>query len=368
MKQPQGFIHPNHLSHVCKLHKTIYGLKQAPRQWFHTFTAFLQSIGFTFSKSNPSLLFYKKEDTKIYILLYVDDILISGNKHSKIIAFIKELQDRFQLRELGPVSFFLGIQVSRTAAGYFLSQSQYALDILQSAGLADCKPSQTPIAVKTVADAKQFLGSDPRSTGKLLAHCNISQSLDQTLHMLLTLFASICINRPNCISPFSNDYWAADHNDRKSIFGFCTFLGNSLVSWCVKKQATVAKSSTEVEYWALASATSDIIWLRRLLSDFDVEPLLPTILSCDNTSALALANNPSTPTACPCMPCPACPLAAACPACYGLPTYPHSLPACIVPVAPTHLCRIASRSLLNAIARWRLPNVVARWQLPNLAA
>ncbi|PKU87323.1 Retrovirus-related Pol polyprotein from transposon TNT 1-94 [Dendrobium catenatum] len=86
--------------------------------------------------------------------------------------------------------------------------------------------------------------------------------------------------------------WAADSTDHKSVKGFCTYLGSTLISWHVKKQATVAKSSTEAEYRSLSSATSDVIWLRRLAADFLIPQPLPTPMYCDNISALALANNP----------------------------------------------------------------------------
>ncbi|PKU61734.1 Retrovirus-related Pol polyprotein from transposon TNT 1-94 [Dendrobium catenatum] len=100
--------------------------------------------------------------------------------------------------------------------------------------------------------------------------------------------------QPNSLqlTAYSDADWAGDTQDRRSITGFCIFLGKSLISWCVKKQVTVAKSSTEAEYRALSSATSDIIWLRRLLADFHIPQTEPTSLYCDNTSALALAHNP----------------------------------------------------------------------------
>ncbi|PKU84159.1 Retrovirus-related Pol polyprotein from transposon TNT 1-94 [Dendrobium catenatum] len=94
------------------------------------------------------------------------------------------------------------------------------------------------------------------------------------------------------LQTFVDADWAADQTDRKSVTGFCSFLGPNLLSWQVKKQATVSKSSTEAEYRALSSATSDVIWLRRLLAEFHENQLQPTVIHCDNTSALALAKNP----------------------------------------------------------------------------
>ncbi|PKU61897.1 putative mitochondrial protein [Dendrobium catenatum] len=94
------------------------------------------------------------------------------------------------------------------------------------------------------------------------------------------------------LKSFSDADWAGDPLTRKSTTGFCSFLGDTLISWTVKKQKTVSRSSTESEYRALAALSSDIIWLRRLLTDFDIPQNYPTKLYCDNMSAIALANNP----------------------------------------------------------------------------
>ncbi|PKU61534.1 putative mitochondrial protein [Dendrobium catenatum] len=108
-----------------------------------------------------------------------------------------------------------------------------------------------------------------------------------------TLDYGIPISKYNLsLSSFSDADWAGDPISRKSTFGYCSFLGDSLVSWTVKKQTTVARSSTESEYRSLAALTADIIWLRRLLSDFGIHQTTPTDIFCDNTSAIALANNP----------------------------------------------------------------------------
>ncbi|PKU75315.1 Retrovirus-related Pol polyprotein from transposon TNT 1-94 [Dendrobium catenatum] len=108
-----------------------------------------------------------------------------------------------------------------------------------------------------------------------------------------TIDLGIPITRSTLIlRTFSDADWAADPISRKSISGFCTFLGDTLVSWTVKKQTTVSISSTESEYRALAAATADTIWIKRLLSDFSVQHGTPIDIFCDNTSAIALANNP----------------------------------------------------------------------------
>ncbi|PKU76632.1 Retrovirus-related Pol polyprotein from transposon TNT 1-94 [Dendrobium catenatum] len=100
------------------------------------------------------------------------------------------------------------------------------------------------------------------------------------------------VSQVQSIQPYTDSDWAANPNDRRSISGYCAFLGDNLLSWSVKKQPTVARSSTEAEYRALALAASDIMWTRRLISDFNIPCSMPTPLFCDNISALALANNP----------------------------------------------------------------------------
>ncbi|PKU81304.1 Retrovirus-related Pol polyprotein from transposon TNT 1-94 [Dendrobium catenatum] len=108
-----------------------------------------------------------------------------------------------------------------------------------------------------------------------------------------TLHYGLPITKTNLtLKSFSDADWAGDPLTRKSISGYCSFLGETLISWTVKKQRTVSRSSTESEYRALAALTTDIVWLRRLLTEFGISQSYPTDLYCDNMSAIALANNP----------------------------------------------------------------------------
>ncbi|XP_020677694.1 uncharacterized protein LOC110096213 [Dendrobium catenatum] len=127
---------------------------------------------------------------------------------------------------------------------------------------------------------------------------NPSASHSSQLKKLLRYIKGTCglglpIVRSNLLlRTFSDEDWASDPMSRKSTSGFCMFLGDTLVSWTVKKKTTVSRSSTESEYRALASATADTIWIRRLLADFGIKHDPPVDIFCDNMSTIALANNP----------------------------------------------------------------------------
>lgn len=111
MQQPPGFIDSQRPRHVCKLNKAIYGLKQAPRAWFNQLRQFLITLGFRNCKSDTSLFMQNSSTSTTFLLVYVDDIIITGNNSSFITQFIKTLHNRFALKDLGNLSYFLGIEV-----------------------------------------------------------------------------------------------------------------------------------------------------------------------------------------------------------------------------------------------------------------
>ncbi|KAM1307994.1 hypothetical protein ACFX2H_010177 [Malus domestica] len=113
MHQPPGFSDPNYPNHVCKLKKSLYGLKQAPRAWFDKLFQSLQSLGFTQSSSDASL-FVLKAPVLVVVLVYVDDILVSGPDSSACHLFIQKLSSLFPVKDLGPLHYFLGLEVQRT--------------------------------------------------------------------------------------------------------------------------------------------------------------------------------------------------------------------------------------------------------------
>lgn len=139
MYQPEGFADPKLPKHVCKLHKALYGLKQAPRAWFDKSKGVLLSWGFENSTSDVSLFYYKREAQVIYLLVYVDDILLTGNDNHLIKQIVTDLNRKFALKTLGSLSYFLGFEVTRNNRSLLLTQTKYARELLHKAGMADSK-------------------------------------------------------------------------------------------------------------------------------------------------------------------------------------------------------------------------------------
>uniref|UniRef100_A0A2N9GMZ0 Integrase catalytic domain-containing protein n=1 Tax=Fagus sylvatica TaxID=28930 RepID=A0A2N9GMZ0_FAGSY len=149
MTQPQGYVDPQHPSHVCKLIKSIYGLKQAPRAWFESFTTQLLHLGFTASTADSSLFIYKHEKVIAYLLLYVDDIVLTSNTPSYLDKLITQLSAVFDLKDLGSLHYFLGLQVTRSSNGLYLNQAKYAHDLLKKHNMLDSKPAKSPSCPNT---------------------------------------------------------------------------------------------------------------------------------------------------------------------------------------------------------------------------
>ena len=130
--------------HVCRLHKSLYGLKQAPRVWFDRFVSQLLHLGFEASMADSSLFVYHFQHIIIYLLVYVDDIIITGNSSSQVSHLVTALSQAFELKDLGALSYFLGIQIMPSRFRLTLCQSKYASDVLHKFNMENSKPTKTP--------------------------------------------------------------------------------------------------------------------------------------------------------------------------------------------------------------------------------
>ena len=145
MTQPTGYKDPTKPHHVCRLHKALYGLRQAPRAWFERLKGVLLSLGFKNSISDPSLFYFRNCDVELYLLVYVDDIILTGSHAGKVHAVIDQLQKVFSLKTLGSMHYFLGFEIKRSSDGIHLSQMKYTTDLLKRTNMVQCSSSPTPI-------------------------------------------------------------------------------------------------------------------------------------------------------------------------------------------------------------------------------
>jgi hypothetical protein len=158
MAQPPGFIHPQFPQHVCKLHKALYGLKQAPRAWFSRLSDRLLELGFVESRSNSSLFILHTPQCTTYILIYVDDILITSSQPHGTTNLLNTLRAEFAIKDLGPLHFFLGMEAIPTSDGLLLSQQRYILDLLKKSNMSEAKPIKTPMST---AHTLSLFNGDP---------------------------------------------------------------------------------------------------------------------------------------------------------------------------------------------------------------
>ena len=174
MEQPPGYIDPHFPNYVCLLKKALYGLKQAPRAWFQRFNSFLIHLGFYCNRADTSLFVFHRQSDIIYLLLYVDDNILTRNNSSLLACFTCKLHSEFATKDLGSLSYFLGLKATPTTNGLFISQLKYACDILTRTQLLDSKPVHTPMVVS------QHLSSD----GPLFSNPTLYLSLVDALQYL----------------------------------------------------------------------------------------------------------------------------------------------------------------------------------------
>ncbi|KAG9442724.1 hypothetical protein H6P81_018578 [Aristolochia fimbriata] len=289
MVPPPGSSHPS--GQVCRLRHALYGLKQAPRAWFSTFCSKIVKFGYTQSSHDSALFIRQFSSGTVLLLLYIDDMMITGDDIQGISDLKRYLSSCFEMKELGQLRYFLGLEVLPLDDGYGLSQVKYASDLLNRAGLSDSKVCDSPMELNAkfrpadVHVVSQFM-SAPRSV-HYAAVLHILRYIKGNLLKGLFFGSTSQLH----LSAYSDADWAGDVTDRRSTTGYCIFLGDSLISWHSKKQSTVSRLRTEAEYRALADTTSELVWLCWLLSDMGVQLDTPSPLHCDNRSVIQIAHN-----------------------------------------------------------------------------
>ncbi|GKV37573.1 hypothetical protein SLEP1_g45591 [Rubroshorea leprosula] len=298
MKPLAGLHHlPNK---VCRLRRALYGLKQSPRAWYAKFSATVSEFGFTSSPHDTSLFIRKTARGMVLLLLYVDDMIITGDDVVGVEELKQSLSQKFEMKDLGVLSYFLGLEVTSSDDGYLLSQVKYASDLVSKAELNDGKCVSTPLEpnVKlTPMDGSPL--SDPtryrQLVGSLVYLTTIRPDIAYAVHIVSqfmaaprsthyaavlriiryvkgTLFHGLhfSANSSPVLCAYSDADWAGDPFGRRSTTGYCLFLA---------------------EYRAFGDTTSELLSSRWLLEDMGIPQPSSTDLYCDNQSAIQIAHN-----------------------------------------------------------------------------
>ncbi|RVW18846.1 Retrovirus-related Pol polyprotein from transposon RE1 [Vitis vinifera] len=322
MDPPPGF--DEHFgSKVCKIKKSLYGLKKSPRAWFERFTQFVKNQGYVQAQSDHTMFIKHSNDGKIAILIvYVDDIILIGDHVTEMDRLKKSLALEFEIKDLGSLRYFLGMEVARSKRGIVVSQRKYILDLLKETGMSGCRPADTPI------DPNQKLGDTKdgnlvnttwyqKLVGKLIylshtrpdiafavsivsqfMHSPYEVHLEAVYHILRYLKSTpgkglfFKKSEQKTIEAYTDADWAGSVTDRRSTSGYYTYIWGNLVTWRSKKQSVAARSSAEAEYRAMAHGVCEILWLKKILEELKRQLEMPMKLYCDNKAAISIAHNP----------------------------------------------------------------------------
>ncbi|XP_069150994.1 uncharacterized mitochondrial protein AtMg00810-like [Solanum lycopersicum] len=279
-----------------------------------------------------SLFTRRKDNSLVVVLVYVDDLLITGNDSNMIHETKAALQHAFKIKDLGELRYFLGLEFARSDSGILIHQRKYTLELLADMGLSGAKPISTPMEMNLKLTSTEYddhmdsshkdtLLEDPASyqrlVGRLLyltttrpdisfavqclsqfmhapkvSHMNSALRLVRYLKTEPGLGILMSSTGGDSLQVFCDADWGSCINNRRSITGYLIKYGESLISWRSKKQVTVSRSSAEAEYRAMASTVAEIVWTVGLFQELEVDISLPVSVHSDSTSALQIAANP----------------------------------------------------------------------------
>lgn len=331
MKQPDGFVEGGP-DYVLRLRKSLYGLKQAARQWNTKLHSVLDSLGYKRLDSDRSLYVFVKDDVRIIVPIWVDDITLASRDSGALDEAVIELAKHFKLKDLGPTSWLLKMRVERDWENHTvsLSQRQYILDTLARFGMSDCKPVLTPLnpnvrlskdqapqthseraemaevpymnAVGAILYLAMCTRPDISYTAGVLARFSSNPGPDHWLavkHLLRYLKGTadlkLVFGRSQESERFSS-FTDADHagnpDNGKSTGGYMTRMAGGAVGWQSKLQPIVTLSTTEAEYVAAVEAGKEMLWTRNILAEIGEPVQGASTLQIDNQSSVQVAQNP----------------------------------------------------------------------------
>ena len=335
MTQPEGFVDPNNPKKVCKLKRSIYGLKQASRSWNHRFDHVIKQNGFTRSVEEPCLYMKFSGSKVVFLVLYVDDILLIGNDIPLLTSVKKWLGNHFQMKDLGEAQRILGIRIYRDRSRRILALSQeaYIDKILTRFKMENSKKgflpmghgitlskSQCPTEPQDIERMKQIPYASAVGSIMYAMMCtrpDVSFALSMTSrfqsnpgesHWMAVKTILKYLRRTKDrflvfggeselrVKGYTDASFQTDRDDMKSQSGYIFLLNGGAISWKSSKQSVITDSTTEAEYVAASEAAKEAVWIRQFLEGLMVVPTAvdPIPLFCDNSGAVFQAREPKS--------------------------------------------------------------------------
>ncbi|KAH9718762.1 hypothetical protein KPL71_022343 [Citrus sinensis] len=331
MSQPEGFEDQSKGDWVCLLKKSLYGLKQSPRQWYLRFDSFMMKL--CFQRCNIDCCVYYKEISRdmVYLILYVDDMLIASKSMEHINFLKQQLKGEFEMKDLGPAKKILGMQLIRDwkSGTLFLTQEEYIMRVLDKFDMTTAKPMQTPLPAHFRLSEQQCPTADAdKSEMMKIPYASAVGCLMYAMVLTRPDIAHAVSVVSRYMSNPGKEHWnavkwilrylrgtsghgliyggqrrddslivgyvdadyAGDLDRRRSLTGYLFTFNNCTINWKSQLQSVVALSTTEAEYTAAAEAIKEAIWLKGMLKELGVNQR-SVVIHCDSQSAICLSKN-----------------------------------------------------------------------------
>eukprot|EP00253_Pinus_taeda_P024064 PITA_24064 len=281
IEQPDGFILGNDPKLVCILRKALYGLKQAPRAWYYRLDKYLYQQGFSKGSADSNLYIKVDNDKLLILVVYVDDIIFGSNEEAMRQNFALVMQKEFEMSLLGELTYFLGLQVQQNKDAT-VHQPTYRSMIGSLLYLTGTRPD----IMHVVAIIGRFQ-ANPKE-----AHLQAVKIIFKYLQGTENYGLWYRRDTELTLHAYTSADWVGSVDDRKSTSGGAFFMCSRLIFWFSKKKSSIALSTTEVEYVAIASCCTQLLWMTQTLQDIQITCTPPISILCDNTSAISISKNP----------------------------------------------------------------------------
>ncbi|GJY79920.1 zinc finger, CCHC-type containing protein [Tanacetum coccineum] len=320
--QPEGFVQQGNSGKVYKLTKALYGLRQAPRAWNVKLDQTLKSLDFKKCNLEQAVYTKRNKTSTLIVGVYVDDLIITGTPRKELEVFKSQMEEKFEMSDLGLLAYYLGIEVTQTGGEITIKQTGYINKILKETSMTDSNDTKIPMDPGT-----KLVKAEDGNSVDATYYRSLIGSLRYLLHTRPDLSYSVGLlsrfmqdpkdhhlkavkqviryikgtkehgiiykKEGSCkITGYNDSSYGINTDQGKGTTGIVFYFGESPITWCTQKQPTLALSSCGSEFMTATGAACQALWLKRLLSELTGWEEKRIKLKVDNISAIALVRNP----------------------------------------------------------------------------